>query len=92
MGTRKRLRTAVFIPVLLAVLACSAWAGPSVRKGSHYPGQDCSGCHKFRGKDSGKMPAKPSPVKTTPPKATTGAGAAGSKTDPTPAKRATQPR
>lgn len=87
MNNRKRFQAAMLIPVLLAVLACPAWAGPSVRKGSHYPGQDCSGCHKVRGKPAGKASTNSTPAKVTP-----GTGAAGSKTGATPAKKATQPR
>jgi hypothetical protein len=107
MNDQNRFPAAMLIPVFLAVLACSAWAGPSGGKGSHYPGQDCSGCHKIRGKSTGKAPAtsipatstpvkttpgKITPTKITPLKTTPGTGAPGPKTDATPAKGATQPR
>lgn len=94
---RNRFRAAILTPVLLAVLVFPAWAGKAVRKGSHYPGQECSGCHKVRGKSTGKAPSMTTPVKITPLKITpgqapTGTGTPGSKTVVPSAKRAAQPR
>jgi len=87
MDNRDRFRAAILVPVLLAVLAGPAWGAPAGTKPSHYPGQDCSGCHKVRGKSTGKMPAKSTPA--TP---ATGTVPAATPSGATPAKGAPQPR
>jgi len=103
MSSPVRLPAAMFMAVFLAVLACPAWAGPPVGKPGHYPGQDCTGCHKIRGKSTGKVPPISAPTTSTPTtsapttaapvKTNTGKGSTGSNTTVTPpAKRATQPR
>lgn len=87
MNNRKNLRAAIFIPVLLAVLACPAWAGTSGGKKSHYPGQDCSGCHKGSVMSTGKRT-----LKSTPAKSSTGTGSAGSQGSATQVKEAPKAR
>ena len=88
MDNRKRFRAAVFIPVLVALLACPAWAANSGAKGSHYPGLECSGCHKVDVKSSGKKT-----LKTTPAGSSTGTGSpAGSQSGSTPSNGATRTR
>ena len=66
MSSPIRLPAAMFIAVLLAVLACPAWAGPPAGKPGHYPGQDCTGCHKIRGKSTGKVPPISIPTTSAP--------------------------
>ena len=87
MINRKSLRAAIVIPALLAFLACSAWAATSGGKSSHYPGQDCKGCHKGRGKSPGK-----GTVNTTPPNSPGGTGSTGSKNIAPPATGAPKAR
>lgn len=82
---------AVFVPVLLGMLSGPASAAPTARKASHYPGQDCNGCHKFRGKSIGN-PTRTTPAKpiTVPP--STGTPATAPKSGSAPAKGATPAR
>ena len=75
MCDRRSLRPVFLILVLLAVLACPAGAAPPAGKASHYPGQDCTKCHKLRGKSAEKAPAGSVPASG----AATGTGAAGSR-------------
>ncbi len=45
MRHHRKLGAAIFVPLLLAALACPAGAAPA-GEASHYPGQDCKNCHK----------------------------------------------
>ena len=90
MGGRKRIMTAVFLPVFLGMLSCPAWAGTTGRKAGHYPGQDCSGCHKIRGKSTGKTVGT-KPAKSVPANPAPDIGTSGPKTAP-PAKGAAPSR
>ncbi len=63
---RRRLRAALFIPVLTAVLAWPVSAAPPAGKSSHYPGQKCIECHKGPVRPGERGPAVPRPPAGSP--------------------------
>jgi len=73
MVSRKRVGAVISIPVLLAVLSGPGWTAAAPGSPGHYPGRDCSECHKIRGKMTGRMPLNPGPAG-----ASTGTGSGGS--------------
>lgn len=88
MGDGRKLRRVLIVSVLVAVLASPALSAPPAGKASHYPGQDCSKCHKHRGPSAERRPAGRAAAGGT----TTGTGAAGSQSGTRPSQGGSQAR